>query len=160
MGRRKRKSKHWRKRKPDTLVELILDENIYLVNYYGLVWKTTSWSDWVLDSLTRVGENVVGIMFGSCLVLLPADVAVKNLDYLRPVEVPRREPLRTRTGTRVYDLRKDLQGLYDGEWTQVNFDAAAREFWNVVGEHKYPWRDDYPLFKYLVLKTGVDLYEA
>ena len=89
--------------------------------------------------------------------LLPADVVVKNLGYLRPVGVPRRKPLVTRTGTRVYDLRKDLQGLYHGEWTRVNFDKAAREFWDVVAEHGYPFWQNYPFFKFLMLETGVDL---
>ena len=92
--------------------------------------------------------------------LLPADVAGKNLGYLRPKGVPRREPRVTRKGTRVYDLGKDLQGLYDGEWTEVNFDKAAREFWDVVGEHRYPHWDNYPLYKYLVLETGVDLNQS
>ena len=66
----------------------------------------------------------------------------------------------TRKGTRVYDLRKDLQGLYHGEWTRVNFDKAAREFWDVVGEHKNPYWENYPLFKYLTLETGVDLNQS
>ena len=89
--------------------------------------------------------------------LLPADVAVKNLGYLRPVGIPRSSSLVTQKGTRVYDLRKDLKGLYHGQWTRVNFDKAAREFWDVVGEHGYPFWQNYPLFKYLMLETGVDL---
>ena len=136
-GRRKRK----RRRNFDyaTLLDLVLDEDIYLVNYYGFVFKMNgTWTDFVLDRLTQVGQNAVGIVFGGCLVLLPADVAVKNLGYLRPVGVPRSNSLVTRKGTRVYDVRKDLQGLYHDEWTRVNFDKAARESWEVVGEQRYP----------------------
>ena len=132
-----------------------------MVNMYGVVFKIDgATTDFVSDSLTHVGQNAVGIVFGGCLVLLPADVAVKNLGYLRPVGVPRRKPLVTRKGIRVYDLRKDLQGLYHGEWTRVNFDKAARESWEVVGEHRYPSWQNYPLFKYIMLETGVDFCRA
>ena len=94
--------------------------------------------DGARDRLTHVGQNAVGIMFRGCLVILPADVAVKILGYLRPVGVPRRPSLVTGKGTHVYDLRKDLQGMYGGEWTEVSFDQAARDFWEVVGEHRFP----------------------
>ena len=99
-----------------TLLELVNSEDIYLVNFYGGVYKL---DDGAPNELLRrrlwgVGENVVGIMFGGCLVLLPADVAVKNLGYLRPASIPRTNWLVTGTGTRVYDLRKDMQGLYHG----------------------------------------------
>ena len=91
--------------------------------------------------------------------VLPADVAVKNLGYLRPVRVHRQSPLVTGKGTHVYDLRKDLQGLYGGEWAEVSFDQAARDFWDIVGEHKFPkWNKTF--FKFLVLETGVDLCET
>ena len=161
MARRRRKWKPKETFEYETLLDLVLGEDIYLVNLYGDVFKIAGKAtDSVSDSLTRVGQNAVGIVFGGCLVLLPADVAVKNLGYLRPTGVPRRKPLVTRSGTRVYDLGKDLQGLYDGEWTEVNFDKAAREFWDVVGEHRYPCWDNYPLYKYLVLKTGVDLNQS
>ena len=103
-----------------------------------------------------VGENVVGIMFGGCLVLLPADVAVKNLGYLRPASVPRTNWLVTGTGTRVYDLRKDMQGLYHGGWTRVSLDKTAREFWAVVVEHGHPSAQNFPFYEYLMFETGVD----
>ena len=141
-----------------TILDFVRREDIYLVNIYGFVFKfDRTPTDFVSNSLTHVGQKAVGIVFGGCLVLLPADVAVKNLGYLRPKGVPRREPLVTGKGTRVYDLSKDLQGLYHDEWTGVNFDKAAREFWDVVGEHRYPYLENYPLFKYLMLETGVDL---
>ena len=144
-----------------TILELVLNEDIYLVNYYGFVFKMNgTWTDFVCDRLTHVGQNAVGIVFGGCLVLLPADVAVNKLGYLRPVGVPRRKPLVSRKGIRVYDLRKDLQGLYHGEWTGVNFDKAARGSWDVVGEHRYPYWDNYPFFTYLMLETGVDLNQS
>ena len=89
----------------------------------------------------------------------PADVAVNSLGYLRSVGVPRRAPLVTGMGTQVYDLRKYLQGLYGGEWSEVSFDQAARDFWGVVGEHRFPkWNKTF--FKFLMLETGVDLCEA
>ena len=86
-GRRnnKRKGRHTYA----TIIELVLDEEIYLVNYYGFVLKMNgTWTDFVHERLTYVGQHTVGIMFGGCLVLLPADVAVKNLGYLRPVGYP------------------------------------------------------------------------
>ena len=89
--------------------------------------------------------------------VLPADVAVKNLGFLRPVGVPRSHSLVTGRGTRVYDVRKDLQGLYHGGWTQACFDKAAREFGLVVWEHGHPKWYNRPLFKFLMLETGVDL---
>ena len=79
------------------------------------------------ERLAHVGANAVGIMFGGCLVVLPADVAVKNLGFLRPMGVPRGYSLVTRRGTRVYDLRKDLQELYHAGWIQACFDKAARD---------------------------------
>ena len=90
-----------------TLFELVTSEDIYLVNFYGKVYKLDDGepNELLRRRLVGVGKNVVGIMFGGCLVLLPADVAVKNLGYLRPVSVPRTNWLVTGTGTRVYDLR-------------------------------------------------------
>ena len=143
MARRRRKWKPKETFEYETLLDLVLGEDIYLVNYYGFVSTLHCMlTHFVRDRLKHVGQHAIGIMFGGCLVVLPADVAVKNLCYLRPTGVPRRQPLVTRKGTRVYDLGKDLQGLYDGEWTEVNFDKAAREFWDVVGEHRYPHRDN------------------
>ena len=73
-------------------------------------------------------------MFGGRLVVRPADVAVNSLGYLRSVGVPRRAPLVTGMGTQVYDLRKYLQGLYGGEWSEVSFDQSARDFlWYFLG---------------------------
>ena len=146
-----------------TLLELARGEDIYLVNYYGVVSMLCgmcgTFSDTMQSHLKNVGKNAVGIMFGGCLVVLPADVAIKNLGYLRPVGVPRRVPLVTGMGTHVYDLRKDLQGLHGGEWAEVSFDQAARDFWGVVGEHRSPkWNKTF--FKFLMLETGVDLCEA
>ena len=161
MARGRRRRRRRKRHKYKTLLDFVRREDIYLVNLYGNVFKIAGTAtDSVSDSLTRVGQNAVGIVFAGCLVLLPADVAVKNLGYLRQVLVPRSSSLVTRKGTRVYDLRKDLQGLYDGEWTRVNFDKAAREFWDVVGEHRYPYWDNYPIFKYLMLETGVDLNQS
>ena len=143
-----------------TLLDLVLGEDIYLVNYYGFVSRLNcTIAIHVQDRLRNTGQNAIGIMFGGCLVVLPADVAVKNLGYLRPVGVPRRAPLVTGMGTHVYDLRKDLQGMYGGEWTEVSFDQAARDFWEVVGEHRFPKRNK-PLFKFLLLETGVDLCQT
>ena len=144
----------------ETLLDLVLGEDIYLVNYYGTVSKLPCmFTDSVRNGLKHVGQNAIGIMFGGCLVVLPADVAVKNLGYLRPVEVPRQAPLVTGKGTHVYDLRKDLQGFNGGEWAEVSFDQAARDFWDIVGEHKFPkWNKTF--FKFLVLETGVDLCET
>ena len=69
-----------------TLLELVIDEDIYLVNYYGFLFDmAVTWKDFVRERLAHVGANAVGIMFGSCLVVLPADVAVKNLNFPRPV---------------------------------------------------------------------------
>ena len=91
--------------------------------------------------------------------VLPADVAVNNLGYLRPVGVPRRAPLVTGKGTHVYDLRNDLPGLYGGEWSEVSFDQAARDFWDIVREHRFPkWNKAF--CKFLRLETGVDLCET
>ena len=144
----------------ETLLDLVLGEDIYLVNYYGFLSKLNcTLSDFVRDRLKHVGQNAIGIMFGGCLVVLPADVAVKNRGYLRPVGVPRRAPLVTGKGTHVYDLRKDLQGLYGGEWSEVSFDQAARGCWDIVGEHRFPkWNKTF--FKFLMLDTGVDLCET
>ena len=129
MARRRRKWKPKETSEYETLLDLVLGEDIYLVNYYGIVSKLQCmFTDFVRDRLKHVGQNAIGIMFGGCLVVLPADVAVKNLGYLRPVGVPRRAPLVTGKGTHVYDLRKDLQGLYGGEWSEVSFDQAARDF--------------------------------
>ena len=143
-----------------TLLDLVLGEDIYLVNYYGFVSKLNcTIAVHVQGRLRNAGQNAIGIMFGGCLVVLPADVAVKNLGYLRPVGVPRRAPLVTDMGTHVYDLRKDLQGLYGGEWSEVSFDQAARDFWDIVGEHRFPkWNKTF--FKFLMLDTGVDLCET
>ena len=59
----------------------------------------------------------------------------------------------------MYDLRKDLQGLHGGEWSEVSFDQAARDFWDIVGEHKFPkWNKTF--FKFIMLETGVDLCET
>ena len=143
-----------------TLLELVIDEDIYLVNYYGFLFDMAiTWKDFVRERLAHVGANAVGIMFGGCLVVLPADVAVKNLGFLRPMGVPRGYSLVTRRGTRVYDLRKDLQELYHAGWIQACFDKAAREFWLVVWEHGHPKWYNRPLFKFLMLETGVDLGE-
>ena len=160
MARGRRKWKPKETLEYESLLDLILDEGIYLVNYYGFVVEmNTTWTDWVRDCLTHVGQNAIGIMFGGCLVILPADVAVKNLGYLRPVSVPRRPPRVTGKGTHVYDLRKDLQGMYGGEWTEVSFDQAARDFWELVGEHRFPkWNKHF--FKFLLLETGVDLCQT
>ena len=112
-----------------TLLELAKGEDIYLVNYYGVVSMLSgTFSDIMQYHLKNVGKNAIGIMFGGCLVVLPADVAIKNLGYLRPTGVPRRAPLVTGMGTQVYDLRKYLQGLYGGEWSEVSFDQSARDF--------------------------------
>ena len=49
--------------------------------------------------------------------------------------------------------------MYGGEWAEVSFDQAARDFWDIVGEHKFPkWNKTF--FKFLVLETGVDLCET
>ena len=59
----------------------------------------------------------------------------------------------------MYDLRKDLQGLYGGEWSEVSFDHDARDFGDIVGEHRFPtWNKTF--FKFLMLETGVDLCET
>ena len=90
-------------------MDLVLGKDIYLVNYYGFVSQLKcTFTDYVRDRLQHVGQNAIGIMFGGCLVILPAGVAVKNLGYLRPVGIPRRAPLVTGKGTHVYDQRKDL----------------------------------------------------
>ena len=160
MARRRRKWKPKDTVEYITLLDLVLGEDIYLVNYYGFVSKLNfTFTDFVRDRLQHVGQNAIGIIFGGCLVALPADVAVENLGYLRPVVVPRQAPRVTGKGTHVYDLRKDLQGLYGGEWAEVSFDQAARDFWDIVGEHKFPkWNKTF--FKFLVLETGVDLCET
>ena len=140
-----------------TLIELVDDEDIYLINFYGRVYKLDgTHRDFLDDRLREVRKNAIGMLFGGCLVLLPADVAVKNLGYLRPVSVPRTNWLVTGTGTNVYDLRKDMQGLYQGEWRRVNLDKVAREFWAVVVEHDRPSAQNLPLYEYLMLETGVD----
>ena len=102
-----------------TLLQLIPDEDMYLVNYYGFVFKMNgTWTVFLNDRLAHVGQHSVGIMSGGCLVVPPADVALHNLDFLRPVGVPRRHSLVTGKGTRVYDVPKGLQGLYHGGWTE------------------------------------------
>ena len=64
------------------LLELVIDEDIYLGNYYGFLFDMTiTWKDFVRERLALVGANAVGIMFGGCLVVLLADVAVKNFAY-------------------------------------------------------------------------------
>ena len=116
MVRRRRKWKPKETSGYKTLLDLVLGEDIYLVNYYGFVSNfNCDDTDFVRERLKHVGQNTIGIMFGGCLVVLPADVAVKKLGYLRPVGVPRRASLVTRKGTHVYDLRKDLQRMYGGE---------------------------------------------
>ena len=59
----------------------------------------------------------------------------------------------------MYDLRKDLQGMYGGKWSDVSFDQAAKDFWDIVGEHRTSrWNKTF--FKFLMLDTGVDLSET
>ena len=165
MARRRRKCK--RKEEPaeeasqyKTLLDLVRGEDIYLVNYYGFVCTLRcTIPDYLQNGLKLVGQNAIGILFGGCLVVLPASVAVKNLGYLRSVGVPRRDPLVTGKSTHVYDLRKDMEGLHGGAWSEVSFDQAARDFWDIVGEHRCPkWNKTF--FKFLMLDTGVDLSET
>ena len=59
----------------------------------------------------------------------------------------------------MYDLRKDLQGLYHAKWTQTCFDNVARGFWLVVAEHWHLKGYNKLLFNFLMLETGVDLDE-
>ena len=157
------RKREWKPKETDeywTLLDLALREDIYLINYYGFVYEVScTFADHLRDRLQHVGQNAIGIMFGGCLVVLPADVALKNLGYLRPTRIPRRAVLVTKMGTHVYDLRKDLQGLHGGEWSEVSFDKAGRDFWKIVGEHRFPtWNKTF--FKFLMLETGVDLDET
>ena len=157
------RKREWKPKETDeywTLLDLALREDIYLINYYGFVYEVScTFADHLRDRLQHVGQNAIGIMFGGCLVVLPADVALKNLGYLRPTKIPRRTTLVTKMGTLVYDLRKDLQGLHGDEWSEVSFDQAGRDFWKIVGQHKYPkWNKTF--FKFLLLETGVDLDET
>ena len=160
MASRKREWKPKETFEYPTLLDLVLREDIYLINYYGFVYELScTFADHLRDRLQHVGQNAIGIMFGGCLVVLPADVALKNLGYLRPTRIPRRAVLVTKMGTHVYDLRKDLQGLHGGEWSEVSFDKAARDVWKIVGEHRFPkWNKTF--FKFLMLETGVDLCET
>ena len=143
-----------------TLFELVTSEDIYLINFYGRPYKLEGVPKELLrDRLVGVGKNILGIMFGGCLVLLPVDVAVNNLGYLRPASVPRIGWLVTGTGTRVYDLRRDIHGITiygDTEWAQVTFDNAEKELWAVVVQHDHQSADNFPLYKYLKLETGSD----
>ena len=76
-----------RRRKYATILDFVGRDDIYLVNIYGTVFKIDRKpTDFVSDSLTHVRQNAVGIVFGGCLVLLPADVVVKNLGYLTTSE--------------------------------------------------------------------------
>ena len=134
-----------------TLFELATSEDIYLINFYAGPYKLEGVPKELLrDLLVGVGKNILGIMFGGCLVLLTVDVAVKNFGYLRPASVPRIGWLVTGAGTRVYDLRRDIHGITiygDTEWTQVNFDKDAKEFRAVVVQHGHPSADNFPLYK-------------
>ena len=49
---------------------------IYMINFYGRPYKLEGVPKELLsDLLVGVGKNVLAIMFGGCLVLLPVDVA-------------------------------------------------------------------------------------
>ena len=96
------RKREWKPKETDeywTLLDLALREDIYLINYYGFVYEVScTFADHLRDRLQHVGQNAIGIMFGGCLVVLPADVALKNLGYLRPTRIPRRAVLVTKWG--------------------------------------------------------------
>ena len=128
-----------------------------MINFYGNVYKRNDTSREFLDvRLREVRNQVIGMLFGGCLVLLPADVVVENLGHLRPVSVPRTNWLVAGTGTNVYDIRKDMQYLYQGEWRRVDLDKVAMGFGAVVVEHDRPSAQNLPLYEYMMLETGVD----
>ena len=82
MARRRRKWKPKETSGYNTLLDLVLGEDIYLVNYYGFVSTfNCDDTDFVRERLKHVGQNTIGIMFGGCLVVLLARVAVKNFAY-------------------------------------------------------------------------------
>ena len=49
-----------------TLLDLVLGEDIYLVNYYGLVSKLNcTFADHVQHRLRNVGQNAIVLLLGS-----------------------------------------------------------------------------------------------
>ena len=123
----------------ETLVELMEWEGVYLVNYFGVIWQLARCERRGLDDPLRKAQgDVVGLLFAGCLVILPRDVAIQNLDYLVPTRVPRTHCVVTKTGTVVHDLRKVeeyTQCLLDGRWGAVKLEQAARDMFEVVVKH-------------------------
>ena len=74
------------------LVDLIQQNEIYAVFHCGSAWifPGRSSDDYtpMAQVLGRAGVHVTGLVFANCLVLLPTDVAVQNLEYLKPTTVP------------------------------------------------------------------------
>ena len=143
------------------LVDLIQQNEIDVVFHCGSAWKFPGHASEdctpMRQVLRRAGVHVTGLIFANCLVLLPTDVAVQNLEYLKPTAVPRTHVLTTHRGTVVHDLRliagySDTLG--DGLWSGVNLTAAAADMWNVVVNHEPPSQNAMPLWSFLMLRTG------
>ena len=57
-----------RRRRYETLADLVNNEDIYLINFYGRVYKLDGGARELLDDrLREVRNNVIGMLFGNCL---------------------------------------------------------------------------------------------
>ena len=107
--------------------------------------------------LKNADAHVTGLIFANRLVLLPGEVAVQNLEYLAQTSIPWKNLLTTDSGTVVHDLRllEDYaRNLRDGVWSGVNLTAAAADMWDVVVNHATPSPNAWPLWSFLMLRTG------
>ena len=141
-----------------SLYELAYGEGVFFVNWGGMMYRTHDVCDDRLSrKLSEAGCNLTALLFAGCLAVLPADVAMQNLGYCRPTDVPRTRVMTTTRGTVVFDLRYDekyLSHIQDEEGMPINLSQAAVEMWQVVVEHQTPSRETAGLFDFLMLMTG------
>ena len=138
------------------LVELIMKEDVQHVVHSGYVWRPTVDMERIMRHLTRTTDNLTGLIFANCLVLLPSDVAVQNLEYLAPTITPRTLCMITKSGTVVHDLRQCedyVTNLREGAWHGVNLTSAAWTMWDVVVRHVTSPQSSLPLYDFLLLRT-------
>ena len=119
----------------ERISDFVASEDIYLVNFSGHMACAGSNGLLIKERTEAMGLGVVAVAFAGCLAIFPIEYACR-LGYMEDVSVPRTSLLRTRSGTTIYDLRKDVDYFQrvrgNPAWLAIDFHMVCEEFWTVL----------------------------
>ena len=141
-----------------SMLDCVNGEDLYAVNVCGETLNDRHSSPRWRAILEIMGPLMVGVAFAGCLVVFPTEYA-SRFAYMDAVDVPRTRLIRTRAGTTIYDLRKDvhyfLQVQRNPAWLAIDFETIQEECFRVLRGRADPSPRSAPFFDFLQLRTGV-----